>query len=165
MACVQKRLLILKCPGASTNNNKYTKACCPLTMAAFLLGMPLTRKPLARHKPHLGTFVPAQTNAPAHTLSECARHPRLEPRLTPRVAYTVQPIEYALTPRPTVRKVAADKTMVTMKMGAIVAMPAYGGRQQRARAAQQPLWLPSRAVAAPGHMSAHMQNEKHEAKK
>ena len=55
--------------------------------------------------------------------------------------------------------------METMPMGTLVAMPAYGGRQQRPRAAQQPPWLPSRATAAPAHMNGNMQNEKHEAKK
>ena len=63
------------------------------------------------------------------------------------------------------RKVAAEETMETMAMGAAIVMPAYGGRQQRARAAQQPPWLHSCATAAPVHMSAQMQNENHEAEK
>ena len=63
------------------------------------------------------------------------------------------------------RNIAAEERKVTMEMGAAIAMPAYSGRQQRAHAAQQPPWLPSRATAAPAHMNGNMQNEKHEAKK
>ena len=55
--------------------------------------------------------------------------------------------------------------METMAMGAFMAIPAYSGRKQWARAAQQPPWLRSCAVAAPAHMNGNMQNEKHEAKK
>ena len=63
------------------------------------------------------------------------------------------------------RKIAAEETKVTMEMGALIAVPAHAGRQQRTRAAQQPPRLRSCAVAAPAHMSAQMQNEKYEAKK
>ena len=74
-------------------------------------------------------------------------------------------LDYALSPGATEAKVAAEETMETMAMGALMAMPAYGGRKQRARSAQQPPWLRSRAAAAPVHMHGKKQNEKHEAKK